>query len=151
MRRIALAAAMAALLAAGPVRAFDASGADIIGLRLGMPETEVLARLGRQGYVPKQTPGAIEASTLDGRLQIVLSADRGVTEIRYIITGRRRGDPVEVQASIIFRFGAPNQASPPGWCRAVGRDGMCPPDQASLTYLPETLTMLLRAQAPGQP
>ena len=85
MRRIASAVAMATLLAASPASAFDAAGVEIIGLHLGMPETEVVDRLAQQGYAPTRTEDAIAANTMDGSVQVALSADRGVTEIRYVL------------------------------------------------------------------
>jgi hypothetical protein len=48
MRLTASAVILAALLAAGPARAFDPAGADILGLRLGMPESDIVALLTRQ-------------------------------------------------------------------------------------------------------
>ena len=121
------------------------NGADIIGLRLGMSEADVVARLAHQGYVVSSTLEAITANTMDGRLRIVLSAERGVTEISYAFYGRGAGAPAKIREAIIIRFGDPDQANPPTWCRAVGQDGICPRDQASLTFLPDPLTLRLTA------
>jgi len=151
MRRIASAVAMATLLAAGPASAFDAAGVEIIGLHLGMPETEVVARLAQQGYAPTRTEDAIAANTMDGSVQVALSADRGVTEIRYVFANRGVGALWKIREAVMIRFGAPNQANPPTWCLAVGQDGVCPGSQASLTYLPEALTLLLRVETGGPP
>ncbi|MDR3529812.1 MAG: hypothetical protein P4L90_04520 [Rhodopila sp.] len=145
------AVAIAALLAAAPGRAFDAAGADIIGLRLGMPETEVAARLTRQGYLVTGESGTIMARTRDGRLQVSLSGDRGVTRINYVFYGRDAGAPAKIQEAVITRFGDPDQAKPMTWCRAVGPDGTCPRDRASLTFLPDSLTLVLQAGAAGLP
>jgi hypothetical protein len=142
---------VAALLAPDPVRAFDATGVDIIGLRLGMQENEVASRLAQQGYTIKTTPGAIVASTRDGHLQIALTADRGVTEIRYVFNGHDLHASAQIMDGILTRFGDPAQAKPPTWCRRVGQDGICPADQASLTFLEESLTLLLRTDADGRP
>jgi hypothetical protein len=35
-----------------------------------------------------------------------------------------------------------------GWCRVLRRDGMCPVSAPSLTFRPETLTLVLRAGIP---
>ena len=145
MARIASALVFAAFLAAGPAHAYEAARADIIGLRLGMSESEVVAELAHQGYAAHHTPQAITADTKDGRLQVVLSAAQGVTEISYVLYNRGAGAPGKIREAILSRFGDPNQATPPTWCRAVGRDGVCPPDQASLTFLPASLTLRLTA------
>ena len=50
MRAAAPVAAMAVLLAASPVHAFDARKADIIGLRLGMTDSDV-QRLAEEGVI----------------------------------------------------------------------------------------------------
>lgn len=49
MARTAWAMAIATVLVPAAAQAFDAAGADIIGLRLGMQEGEVVARLEHQG------------------------------------------------------------------------------------------------------
>jgi hypothetical protein len=145
MARVASAIAFAAFLAAGPIQAFEAAGADIIGLRLGMSESEVVAELAHQGYLAHAAPQAITANTKDGRLQVVLSAEQGVREISYVLYDRGAGAPAKIRESIWGRFGDPDQATPPTWCRAVGRDGICPGDQAALTFLPASLTLRLTA------
>jgi hypothetical protein len=150
MRRVALGIAIAAFLAAGPTHAFEAAGADIIGLRLGMSDSDVAAALASQGYAMTRAQGVIASNTKDGRLRVVVSAERGVTKIIYVFYGRGVGGPAKIQESIMTRFGDPNQAKPPTWCRAVGRDGLCPADQATLTFLPDSLTMrLVAGQAPN--
>jgi hypothetical protein len=143
--KVASAIAFAAFLAAEPAHAFDAAGADIIGLRLGMSESEVVAELAHQGYAARPTQKAITANTKDGRLQVVLSAAQGVIEITYVLYDRGAGAPAKISEAILGRFGDPNQATPPTWCRAVGKDGICPADQASLTFLPPSLTLRLMA------
>lgn len=139
--------ALVALLAASPVQAFDPTGVDIIVLRLGMQPGEVVSWLGHQGYKPSLTSTAITADTRDGRLQVVLSAERGVTEIRYVFRGRGAGELTLIPESVRDRFGNPDQAKPPTWCRAVSPEGSCPNDEPSLTFLPASLTLILRAQA----
>jgi hypothetical protein len=145
MARAASAIVFAAVLAAGPIHAFEAAGADIIGLRLGMSESEVVAELAHQGYVAHPTPRAITANTKDGRLQVVLSAGQGVREISYVLYDRGAGAPAKIREAIWGRFGDPDQATPPTWCRAAGRDGICPVDQAALTFLSASLTLRLTA------
>ena len=137
---LALAIALVALTAA----AFDPQGADVIGLRLGMPEAEVVAALGRQGFAAARDHDALVARTRDGTLTIGL-IDGRVGEIRYEFQGRGTGEADKIATSILDRFGSPNQANPMGWCRANGSDGKCPPQAASLIFFPETLTLVLRA------
>jgi hypothetical protein len=137
--------AIAAFLAAGSAHAFEAAGADIIGLRLGMSDVDVVAELATQGYALSRAQGLITSNTRDGRLRVVLSAEHGVTEITYVFYRRGVGGSAKLQDAIMTRFGDPNQAMPPTWCRAVGRNGLCPADQATLTFLPDTLTMRLTA------
>lgn len=145
MRLIAIAAA--AFLAAGSAFGFDPVSVEIVGLHLGMQETEVVSRLKGQGYTLSQAGEAITAKTLDGALLITLSADRAVSEIRYAFGGRGVGGPAKVREAVLTHFGDPSQASPPTWCRTVGRDGICPADQAILTFYPDSLTLLLRVEA----
>ncbi|WP_428490279.1 hypothetical protein [Rhodopila sp.] len=147
MRRMRWAILLAAALRAAPVHAFDPAGVDIIGLRLGMQAPEVIACLGRQGYKPNLTPTVITANTMDGRLQVILSAERGVTEVRYVFRGHGAGELALIPESVRARFGDPDQTKPPTWCRAVSSDGTCPGAEPSLTFLPESLTLILRGQA----
>jgi hypothetical protein len=147
MRRMAWTTAIAALLAASPVRAFEPAGIDIIGLRLGMQENEVVATLARQGYVASRTPAAITANTLDGRLQVTLSTQRGVTEINYAFRGYGAGEREKILEAMLTRFGEPDQAMPPTWCQAVSPAGNCPQVEASLTFLAGSLTLILREHA----
>ncbi|WP_428537184.1 hypothetical protein [Rhodopila sp.] len=151
MRRMRRAILLAAGLTAGPACAFDPAGVDIIGLRLGMQIPEVVSCLGRQGYKPNLTPTVITANTLDGRLKVMVSAERGVTEVRYVFRGHGAGELAFIPESVRARFGDPDQAKPPTWCRAVSPDGTCPDGEPSLTFLPETLTLILRAQADSGP
>jgi hypothetical protein len=114
MRRVASAIAIAAFLAAGPVHAFEAAGADIIGLRLGMSESDVAAELASQGYAMNLSQGVISSETKDGRLRVMLSSQRKVVEIVYVFYGRGVGGPARVRDAITTRFGDPNQATPRG-------------------------------------
>jgi hypothetical protein len=92
MRRAALIIAMVAMLAVGNSKAFDAAGADIIGLRLGMPEAEILARLAGQGFSVTRSQGSLMTTTRDGRLTVDLGADRGAWQIRYAFAARHPGE-----------------------------------------------------------
>jgi len=145
MRLVVPAIAIAAFLGGSSGHAFDAAGADIIGLRLGMPAAEVVVRLVHQGYAVDRTQEAITANTLDGRLRVTMSAEQGVTEIIYVFHGRGAGAPAKIQEAVLTRFGDPDQATPPTWCRAVRRDGMCPGDQAALSFQLDSLTLRLVA------
>lgn len=159
MRYLALPVAM--LLAGISAQAMDASGADILGLRLGMSKAEVTAQLARQGFSTTTLPGACSASgicpvmikavTRDGALLITLSGDTGAQQVEYVFRGHGAGEPQEIQAAMTDRFGDPNQQNPMIWCRAVGPDGRCPDEQASLTFRPQTLTLLLKSGSIGRP
>jgi hypothetical protein len=136
--------AATAILATTPAYALDPSGADIIGLRLGMPETEAIPRLSKQGYPVTKVRDGLTATTRDGKLMIGLAPDRTIRLVQYAFTGRGSGEPDKIRESINDRFGMPNQMKPPTWCRHAN-NGQCPPDDASLTFLPETLTLILRS------
>jgi hypothetical protein len=145
MRRLATTITIASLLAAGPAWAFEPTGADIIGLHLGMSEADATAALTEQGYAVDRGPDAFTATTKDGRLQVAVSPERGVTDITYVFLWRGAGAPIKIRDSIVLRFGNPDQATPPTWCRAVGKDGVCPANQAYMTYLQDALTLRLTA------
>jgi hypothetical protein len=141
-------AALATLLAATHGYAFDAAEADIIGLHLGMADTEVTATLRRQGFAVTRQNGALLARTLDGQLAVDIGPDHAAREIRYTLRGNGVGEGEKIRVSVLDRFGPPNQAKPMGWCRVLRRDGTCPVDAASLTFRPDTLTLVLRAGTP---
>ena len=143
MRRTILTMAAMAALAATPALSFDPAGADIIGLRLGMTEPEVADRLMSQGFTVTRAPGAVMANTMDGRLTAAITPERGVTDIRYVFHGRGAGAPAKIREAIMIRFGDPDQATPPTWCRSVGPDNTCPANEASLTFWPDSLTLRL--------
>ena len=147
MRRMRWTVILVGVLAGGPARAFDPTGVDIIGLRLGMQATEVVSCLGQQGYKPGLAPTLITANTMDGYLKVILSAGSGVTQINYVFRGRGAGELAQIPASVLARFGEPDQVEPPTWCRAVSSAGTCPDGKPSLTFLPASLTLILRAQA----
>jgi hypothetical protein len=143
MRRVACVVATVILLAASPGDALDAARTDIIGLHLGMPEAEIVDGLKRQGFSVVYENGRLFAKTRDGQLTIDLADNQGARQIRYVFTGRGMGEQEKIRASVIERFGAPDQAKPMTWCHA-GHDGTCPADRASLMFLPESLTLVLR-------
>jgi hypothetical protein len=159
MRNIAPAMMMAALFAAAPGHAFDASGADVLGLRLGMAETEIVDRLARQGVPVTRLidpcedhdtcVSTLKASTRDGQLTISVSAGTGMKQVQYMFRGRAMDEPATIKAAMSERFGRPDQQTPMRWCRTVAADGACLRQQATLTFLPETLTMILKAGEAG--
>jgi hypothetical protein len=150
VRRLASTAVIAALLAAGSAHAFDPTGVDIIGLHLGMRESDVVVRLASQGYAATRAPGAIAANTKDGRVEVAVSAEHGVTQITYIFNDHMVGARSKIHEAIMMRYGAPDQATPLTWCRAVGHDGICPAKQPTLTFLPGSLTLQLSSEAEEQ-
>lgn len=139
---VALATAVA--LVAVPANASDPQGTDIIGLRLGMTTSEVVTALGRQGFKATVDRNAVTARTRDGDLSIEL-ADSRIKEIRYIFRGHSAGEADTIEASIADRLGPPDRAVPTTWCQTNGPNGTCTPRGASLTFVPETLTLILRA------
>jgi hypothetical protein len=144
MRGGAFLVAMSVLLAAAPSNAFNVADADIVGLRLGMPEAEIVVALRRQGFAVAHDHGALTAHTRDGQLTVDLTGNRAAQRIRYVFTGNGVGEPAKLQAAIRERFGAPDKAKPMVWCGAVQHDGTCPENVASLTFLSEKLTLLLQ-------
>jgi hypothetical protein len=148
MRAAAL-ATTAILLTSPHGFAFDVAQADIIGLRLGMADSEVTATLRRQGYTVTHDHEALLARTLDGQLTIDIGADHAAHEIRYTLRGNGLQEGEKIEASVLNRFGPPDQSKPMGWCRVLRRDGRCPAGAASLTFSPETLTLVLRAGIPN--
>lgn len=141
---------MALLLVAAPAGAFDAQGADIIGLRLGIPRAEATAILRQQGFSVTPNDNSLRAQTRDGDLTIEME-DGQVREIRYVFKARGAGEPDSIPASVLDRFGPPNQSKPMVWCQVGARGGKCLDGAAVLIFLPETLTLILRAGTPGQP
>jgi hypothetical protein len=139
-------AVTATILAAAPCNAFDASRADIIGLRLGMPDTEALVTMHRQGFAVTHDHGALIARTHDGRLTVDLAEDRAVRRIRYVFDGSGSDGLQKIEEMILNRFGAPDQAQPMGWCLALTHDGRCAEDGPKLTFVPQTLTLMLQSR-----
>jgi hypothetical protein len=149
--RVASALAVAAILAASPVQGVEVAHTEIIGLHLGMSATEVFAALTRQGYQAHRSADIITATTKDGQVQVALSANRGVIQITYALFNQGAGAPAKINDAVLAKFGVPDQATPPTWCRAVTENGLCPPEQATLTFLPAQLTVRLKAaREPGE-
>jgi hypothetical protein len=161
MRQTATAVTLTILLAAAPGHAFDAAGADVLGLRLGMAEPEIAERLTRQGFSVTRLAGpcsdrdtclvTIKTNTRDGELRIIVSGGTGTQQVQYHFVGRGAGEPEKIKAAMTDRFGRPDQPMPMTWCRTAAADGACPRQQASLTFLPETLTVTLKAGDSGSP
>jgi hypothetical protein len=151
MRGVAPVVAMAVMLAANRGNALDPAGTEIIGLRLGMAEHEVVATLRHQGFAVTHDRGALSARTRDGRLTVDLTEDQAAWQIRYVFTGNGAGEPAKIEAAMLDRFGPPDQAKPMAWCRTIGQDGKCAADGASLIFLPETLTLVLRTGTRATP
>ena len=149
MKRSIPALTMALLLVVAPAGAFDAQGADIIGLRLGIPRAEATAILRRQGFSVTPNDDSLTARTRDGDLTIDLKDGR-VREIRYVFNARGAGEPDRIPASVLDRFGQPNQSEPMTWCQVGARGGKCLDGAAALIFVPETLTLVLRAGTPVQ-
>lgn len=147
MRTAAL-AAIAVLFGTTQGYAFDPAQADIIGLHLGMADSEVTAELLRQGFAVIRDHASLLANTLDGRISVAIGPDHAAHEIRYTLRGAGAGEGAKIQTSVIDRFGQPNQSNPMGWCRVIRRDGVCPDGAPLLTFRPDTLTLVLRAGAP---
>lgn len=135
---------------------------DILGLRLGMAEPRVDAVLLQQG-VPssrisrsgggcedqRRCSVTITAPTRDGALTVRLIGSGPapvfeVTQIAYSFKGIAPGEPAMIRTSLLQRFGPPDQAMPMMWCRRVW-NGRCQADQASLGFVPDTLTLTLMA------
>jgi hypothetical protein len=144
--RLSLACALLALLGAGsPGFAMDPAHADILGLRLGQSQTEVVDRLTRQGAALMPASDGLAAKTRDGELEILLDGPRGVTQIRYAFNGRGVGEPSAIRTSILIRFGPPDQEHPMAWCKALDATAHCPADRPALIYAPDSLVLILRS------
>src|SRR4051794_12011660 len=145
------------LLLAGRSEAFDAGSIDILTLRLGQSEDEVVARLADQGigearmqrqrHACPHDPAAscltaIQARTRDGMLTIsfgnpasrTASEDVSVHRIEYRLSGKGAGEPDMIRASVLNRFGEPSWRQPLAWCGRAARATGCPADQPRLTF-----------------
>jgi hypothetical protein len=147
MRAMGPLMAMAIILMASPGQAYDASRADIVGLRLGMLDTEALTEMHRQGFAVTHDHGELIARTRDGQITVDLTEDQAVRRIRYVFAGKGTGEPQMIEQAVLEHFGSPDQIKPMGWCLALTHNGMCADDGPSLVYLPQTLTLVLQSRA----
>lgn len=149
-------------IAAG--HALNAASMDILGLRLGMAEPQVAAILLRQGIPQSRItrnvgacqgqPGCnvtIMAPTRDGQVSVGLARDEAdaeaspvVAQIVYTLKGTQPNEAPMIRSSVLERFGPPDQASPMTWCQGPTK-GICRPEQPSLQFSPESLTLVLKA------
>lgn len=158
MRRLRftlLAAFLPLLLLAGPARGLDPHQVDILTLRLGMTEAEATDHLLAQGIPIDAIAGqrhpcpdtklgtcltSVTAPTRDGRLVLHFrpggqgAASHTVDSIVYTLKLRSFGEPAMIQTSVLGRYGPPNALDPPTWCARIERSGVCPIDQARLTF-----------------
>jgi hypothetical protein len=150
--------AISALCVAGQARAAEATGYDILTLRLAMTATEVLQVLAGQGIAGpavQLTPAGcataqadlcaqtIHARTRDGDLLLQLvRAPSGperqiVYRIAYTITGRGPADADTLRADAIDRYGTPSSLSTTTWCPRLDiATGTCPGGQPRLHIEP---------------
>ena len=149
--------------------AFDPATTDILGLRLGMNEEQIMAILARQGVPPShiahQGPPCIEdrgcetvinVATTDGALTISLTLpvagrDRSpiVREIRYAFRGRGVDEPRAIAESVLEHFGRPTQTDPMMWCQHPPMDQHCLARQPALRFTPDKLVLVLTAGEGG--
>lgn len=154
----ALLLAIGALGVAGRARAADASGYDILTLRLAMSATEALQQLAAQGIAGAAVQLApigctvvqadlcaqtITAHTRDGQMLIQLTrAPNGperqiVYRIAYTITGRGPADADTLRADAIDRYGTPTSLATTTWCPRLDlATGTCPAGQPRLHIEP---------------
>lgn len=160
-----LIAVLCIVAATGSAGAFDPAGIDILRLRLGMSEADVVEVLAAQGNVGpgfqrglracSEEPAAsclasIAARTKDGMLTIRFSeaSDTGqplVMSIEYRLDGKGQNEPGMIRAAVLERFGQPSSMQPLAWCQRPGPAGLCLPEQARLTFdpLPNGASILL--------
>lgn len=138
-----------------PATALNPREADILGLRLGMPQSEVVARLQAQGItrISLQEDQAhclgpaedscldrITAPTRDGVLTIRFVARSGGAEpaawsIAYTLAGRLPGEPEIIRKAVLDHFGQPTSASDPEvWCAEAAGSQCSPADQPQITF-----------------
>ncbi len=134
---------MVTLVGVVPGQAFDLSGVDIIGLRLGMPEAQIILTMRQQGLAVTHNHGALIATTRGGRLTVDLADDRTAARILYVFAGAARAEPDKILASVIDRLGPPVQTKPMRWCEVLGHDGQCPDTAPSITFVPESSSLML--------
>jgi hypothetical protein len=142
-------------LASPAAAALNPRKADILGLRLGMTEAEIVARLLSQGVAGlsiQQEHGKclteaedvcidrMTAPTRDGTLLIRFVTAPGAKEaaawsIAYTLTGRLPGEPAMIHDAVLDRFGQPSGGPDPlFWCAHVSGAECSPADQPQITF-----------------
>lgn len=146
------------ILGIAPAAALDPRDLDILRIRLGMSEVEVIAHLAEQGItgVQRQPNRActgdaapwcrmmIVARTRDGSLTIELadpmpaaaSADAWVSSIQYRLDGRGPNELEMIRMAVLDRFGQPSSLQPMTWCERPNSTGTCPPNRPHLVFEP---------------
>jgi hypothetical protein len=117
-----------------PAWALDPAAADILTLRLGMTDAEVITRLDTQGARIARDGGTIRARTKDGDLRVAFDDGGRVSRIVYAFTGHGLNEAAAVREAVIERFGTPVAEAPLAWCRRPARDGACPADAPRLVF-----------------
>lgn len=129
-----------------PAGAVEPRDIEILGLRLGMPATEVLARLQTQGAqdISPFPPDCREmedtsclslltARTKDGTLELGFGPmSTGISRIAYLLNGRGPNEQQVIRQAIRDRFGPPSVSAPPRWCSAAAAHRGCPDDSPHL-------------------
>lgn len=152
---IITAAAALALLSFPATAGFDARKANILTLRLGMTEAEVMGALVAQGVVASrverehqpcpQMPEAgclvrLKARTRDGWLTVSFAPPRPndpverVGIIAYALDGRGPNEPALIRESVINHFGPPTVWKPMTWCQRPDAGGGCPAGRPRMTF-----------------
>ncbi|MFO1026933.1 MAG: hypothetical protein U1E70_17310 [Acetobacteraceae bacterium] len=160
MRRCVTAGLMLAGLCAvagSAVAALDATGADILGLRLDMTEPSVVLILHRQGvrqhHVVREAEPCegpllcrvtVTAATRDGDIIVQLSGDPArVDQIAYRFRTGAPEAPAIVVDAVVRHFGPPDEASPMTWCQPNAPDRGCADDRPRLRFFHQSQTLLL--------
>ena len=120
----------------GTVYAFDPHATDILSLRLGMTEPEVIAKLETQGSADIQRllrgeEVAVRAATRDGWLDIHFGP-AGARSIAYDFGNRYGREAESIRTSILDRYGAPSTPTPLAWCHLPA--GGCPATEPRLLF-----------------
>ncbi|HEY1932736.1 MAG TPA: hypothetical protein VGG99_12040 [Acetobacteraceae bacterium] len=133
----------------------DPREVDILGLRLGMTESDIVGRLLSQGVARlsiQEEHGKclteaedvcidrITAPTRDGTLRIRFAIASGASQatawsIAYTLTGRLPGEPGMIRDAVLDRFGQPSGGPDPlYWCAHVSGSECSPADQPQITF-----------------
>ena len=123
-----------------PSHALDLTKADILTLRLGMSEPDILSHLAVQGAQVTRgercgvshCPDAIEARMKDGAMTILFEPGGGARKIVYRFNGRGPNEDAIIRAAVLDHFGTPDLTVPLTWC---ARPPACPAGQPALTFV----------------